>query len=79
MKLGGERRGGTALDGGGRPPCVAGWATFCLPQIGVPSRPVLVTQSRGGEKPVADINFLLSLELVDTLPFGRRCSRDALG
>lgn len=75
-KPGGERRGGAALDGGGQPRRVAGRATSYLSEVGVPSRAVPVTQSRSGEKPssleaqVADTNFLLSPELVNTLPLG---------
>lgn len=53
-----------------------GRATSYLSEVGVPSRAVPVTQSRSGEKPssleaqVADTNFLLSPELVNTLPLG---------
>lgn len=79
-KPGGERRGGAALDSGGQPRSVSGQATSYLSEIGVPIRAVLVTQSRSGEKAgsleaqVADTNFLISPELVNTLPLGRKCS-----
>lgn len=75
-KAGGERRGGAALDGGGQPRRSASRATSYLSEVGVPSWAVPVIQSRSGEKPssleaqVADTNFLLSPELVNTLPLG---------
>lgn len=75
-KPGRERRGGAALDGGGQPRRVASRATSYPSEVGVPSWAVPVTQSWSGEKPssleaqVADTNFLLSPDLVNTLPLG---------